>query len=278
MSPTLRFIAFAVLIVSGISSFAANFDVRKPAPSSVSPDDLRNRVRDYVKAHKEKATESQPAAFIRDPIAYEKWSDVRWRITRALMDNKPVGDLTEFGLRLEEDGSYSVKAREHPEWVPLDSLLTTLLDSQDFNEFAPQLKDRGFRERDLVVMKQYLGSNTPERLAFKENKPLVETFAAHIRSQNQVRKVPDREQVLAYLYQRARNYEEARRRWAVGLLNALDSQRQRILVSFFEEMDVTRVYGTKPVDTDALVKETIEPFITGQYLQAIKQKEEELQQ
>lgn len=36
---------------------------------------------------------------------------------------------------------------------------------------------------------------------------------------------------MAFVYQRHRNSQEAQRAWAVGLLDTLDRQRQRILVS-----------------------------------------------
>lgn len=157
---------------------AGTFDEWIVAPPALGAAAFKVRVKDYFAAYErlQSATDDSPGAQIRDRTEHDRWSGLQWRLARALDEQKPLGDLSEFGLISREDGSYSVRLKDYPQWAPLDSLLTVLRDPAVFESYATQLQARGFRDSDLEVMKEYVEKNNPQRAAFTANKPLIEMF------------------------------------------------------------------------------------------------------
>lgn len=267
------------LIFSAFHLHAAPFDESIRAPQALKQADIKLRTKEYfaAHAHMRSADKNTVGAQIRGRASYEKWSTFNWQVQRTLDERKPIGDLSEFGLTKKDDGSYVVRLKEYPQWAPLDSLLTVLTNPDVLESYAVELKARGFRDRDIELLRDYVAKNNFERTAFAANKPLIESFAVRVQARDRAKMPVDREQVMAYVYQRTRNWEEARRTWAVGLLNSLDKQRQRILASYFEEMDVSQVFSPAVSSLDELIKQTVDPLISGAYVQAVRQKELEVQ-
>jgi hypothetical protein len=266
------------LLMGAAALHAGPFDERVPAPPALDAIAAKARVREYFDAYERMRSAHGDAsvAQLRDRAAYQRWSTLQWQLKRNLDERKPLGDLAEFGLIGQEDGSYSVRLKDYPQWAPLDSLLTVLRDPVVFAAYAAQLQARGFRDQDVQALKAYIEKNNPERAAFAANKPLIETFAAKVQGESHANGDVDRELVMAYVYQRERNWEEAQRAWSIGLLDVLDAQRQRILMSFFRELDITHVFGPEAASIDELVKQTVAPLISGEYVQALRNKEAEV--
>jgi hypothetical protein len=256
---------------------AAKFDERIVAPKAASPATLKALTREYFATY-QRAQAKGVGGLIRDPAAYRQWFEWYWQLSETLDDKQPIGDLTEFGLIPQEDGSYTVDHKKYPQWAPLDRQLTILRTPVIFEAYAPELKTRGFRDQDLEVLKSYVDKHDPERGAFAENKPLVESFATKVQSLHRAKKSIQRADLKAYFYQSGRNADEAQRRWAVGLLDALDPQRQRILEAYFEELDVGHSIGPASGNFDDQLKTANEVFGTGQYQQLLKQEELEIRQ
>lgn len=257
------------------TSQAAKFDERIAAPKAASPATLKSLTREYFATY-QRAQAKGVGGLIRDPVAYRQWSEWAWRVSETMDEKKPIGDLTEFGLIPQEDGSYTVDLQQYPQWAPLDRQLTILRTPVIFDAYAPELKRRGFRDQDLEALKNYLDKNDPERGAFVDNRPLIESFAAKVQSLHRAKKSLGREDLKAYFYQTKRNADEAQRQWAVGLLDVLDSQRQRILASYFEELDVGNTIGPASGNFDEQLKIATDVFTSDQYLRALKQKELEV--
>lgn len=270
---------FWTLLLSCTAVHAARFDERIKAPKATSAADFKRSVRDYFEVYAQREKDAvDPGALIRDRAAYAQWFDVQWRLTRGLDEGIQLGDLAEFGLDREDDGSYTVHAKTHPQWMPVDLALMTLRDTSVFDAYARDLKQRGFRDQDLAVLKNYVASNNWERAAFAENKPLTESFAARAQALHRAKRPIDPEETMAYVYQRSRNSLEARRTWAAGLLDALDQQRQRILLSYIQEFDATRTFGSGDSGIDRHLESTVAPLISGEYVQALKQEEIKVRQ
>ena len=71
---------------------------------------------------------------------------------------------------------------------------------------------------------------------------------------------------------------EAERRWAVGLMDALDKQRQRILVSFLDEFQSDMTFGAPTQPLDATLEQEAQPIVSGEYAQIITTEEVQLRQ
>lgn len=252
-------------------------------PQVSGQESLRARVADYRAAFEQKSPETlpeaMPGAFIRDPATYHKRHDILWSIEQAL-DEKRAIDLTEFGFNRTASGSYSIKTREAPQWNPFDSFLEVLSTPESYEGHARALRQRGFRDQDLESMRSYLGANRPERVWFFPNKLLTQKFASTVVERRKRGSPIGREEVQAYRYHANWNINEARRRWAVGLLDTLDKQRQRILISYFQELGIVysiAVSNAGKSDLDVETQQTLDYLASGRYIQDLERQEVALQ-
>jgi hypothetical protein len=260
------------ILLSAAAVSAAKFDQKIRAPRAASAMDFKSHASSYFKTYEQTKNAHEAGGLIRDPAAYAKWFDAQWRLTQGLDERLSLGDLREFGLERAGDGSYTVNVKNHPQWMPIDLELTTLREPTIYDTHARELKLRGFRNQDLAILKNYLESNNWQSAAFAENKVLTESFAAEAQSRERAKRPVTPEETMSYVYQRSRNAAEARRAWAVGLLDALDKQRQRILLSYFEELDTTRTFGPPGTDLQLQLKRTVDSLLSGEYRQALQQE------
>jgi hypothetical protein len=110
-----------------------------------------------------------------------------------------------------------------------------------------------------------------------EAKPLANTFAARVKQRDKARLPTDLAEARAYFYQKRRIEDEGQRRWAVGLLDALDKQRQRILASYFEELEAKQQYGVPSEPFDVVLEREVDRLRSGEYLQLIATEETQIQ-
>ena len=125
-------------------------------------------------------------------------------------------------------------------------------------------------------MRTYLSTHEPRQLAYPRAKQLVDSYAKRLQKNKASLEQFDLEEVMAYRYQKDSIRREARRQWAVGLMDALDQQRQRILVSFFDELESERAFGVPTQPVSQIAKQEIQPLISGEYTQRIAQDEAKL--
>lgn len=276
----MRLFFWTLLLTCTGAAHAARFDERIKAPHATSAADFKRSVRDYFAAYERQYERDaeDASSLIRNRTAYEAWADTEWQLVRSLDDGMPLGDLSEFGFEREEDGSYTVKVKDHPQWMAIDLALATLRVPSIYDAYARDLRERGFRDQDLAALKNYLDSNNWESAAFAQNKPLTESFALRAQARHRAKRAIDPEETMAFVYQRNRNSLEARRAWAVGLLDTLDKQRQRILLSYFGEFDSTRSFGPPESGVQQHLERTVAPLISGEYIQALKQEEMRVRQ
>lgn len=267
---------FALFMVG--PAHAAPFDEKLKAPPAATAQVLRTKLEAHFATFQRKQQDTDPAAFIRDRLAHKQWSDLYFSVQLALDEKTSLKDLTNFGLVARPDGRYTVDLSEYPQWEPLDSRLRRLTNEEVVEDYVPALQARGFREEDIGALRTYLANNDPRTTVQVEGRQLVETFAKRVQGQRQAGQGLNLQDVLAYRYQKSSLRAEAERRWAVGLMDALDRQRQRILVSFFDEFQSEIVFSVPSEPLNVTLEKEAQPIVSGEYAQILTKEEAQLRQ
>ena len=257
---------------------AAPFDEKLRAPRAATSQALRTRLEAHFATFQRKQQDPDPAAFIRDAKAYRQWSDLYFSVQLAMDEKTPLKGLEPFGLVLQPDGRYRVDLHAFPQWEPLDSRLHKLMNPEVLESFMPALKARGFRDEDASALQTYLATHDPDLTLNTEGRQLVDTFANRLQKQRKGGQRLNLEEVLAYRYQKADLRAEVERRWAIGLMDALDRQRQRILVSYLDEFQSEMTFGAPHQALDQSLEQEAQPIVSGEYVQILTNEETRLRQ
>jgi hypothetical protein len=229
-------------VLAGVAAAAqaVEFDEKVKAPAAAEPAAFASRAEAF-RSRLDALGTGAPRALIEDRALLKEQVDLLWQFQRALDNGRPPDDLAALGIEPRGDGSYVIDYNVHPEWKRLDQSMASLLPVVEWNLLSKELQARGFRDSDLATLQKYVAENDARRLATRRALPLAISFSKVVRKLDRLRRpVPD-SLVLSYLYQRERVDAEATREWTQGLLQTLDAQRARILVSYFEEMESTGV-------------------------------------
>jgi hypothetical protein len=255
---------------------AASFDEKLKPPRVATSQALRTRLEAHFATFQRKQQDPDPAAFIRDAKAYRQWSDLYFAVLLAMDERTPLADLAEFGLVAQADGKYSVDLHAFPQWEPLDSRLHRLKNPEILESYVPALEARGFRDEDVTALRAYVATHDPELTLNTEGRQLVDTFAKRLQAQRKGGQRLNLQEVLAYRYQKSSLRADVERRWAVGLMDALDKHRQRILVSFLDEFQSEMAFGVSSDDFAATLEQEAQPIVSGEYLQILTTEEAQL--
>lgn len=269
-------VPLALLLV--VELHAAPFDEESKTPRAATAQALRTRFEGHFRTFQRKQQEADPAAFIRDAQAHRQWSDLFFAVKLALDERVPLNDLAEFGLVAQPTGTYNVDLKKFPQWEPLDSLLHQLSNPEVVDSYEAALKARGFRNEDFTALRTYLATHDQRLRIYQEGRQLVDTFAKRLQGRRQAGQLLNLDEVLAYRYQKESLRAEIEREWALGLMDALDPQRQRILVSFFDEFDSTLTLGMPNQPLGQTLQEEARPILSGEYTQIIDAEEAQLRQ
>ena len=255
---------------------AAPFDEKLKPPRAATAQALRTKLEAHFATFQRKQQDPDPAAFIRDAKAYRQWSDLDFALQLAMDERTPLKDLDAFGVVARPDGTYHVDLHAFPQWEPLDSRLHRLTNPEILESYLPALNARGFRDEDLTALQTYVATHDPKVDLHTQGRQLVDTFAKRLQAQRKVGQRLNLQEVLAYRYQKTSLRTEAERRWAVGLMDALDRQRQRILVSFLDEFQAEMVFGASQDDLAATLEQEAQPILSGEYVQILTTEEAQL--
>jgi len=221
---------------------AAGFDEKVKAPMIPETGELRSQAASFAVRHGE-VRSAAPDQLIRDAALASRKFDLIWEIQRAIDERKPLEDFGKVGIVSRGDGSYTVDMGEHPEWHDLPETMAGMLMREDLDALGPALMARGFRPEDVAVLKDYVTSNNPAKASANEVASVAIGFGRTIRKLDRIRRPVPENTIASYFYQRARAASESDRHWVEGLLQHLDAQRGRILVSIFTEMKPTAVWS-----------------------------------
>ncbi|HEY7639053.1 MAG TPA: hypothetical protein VH814_04960 [Steroidobacteraceae bacterium] len=278
-SRTKRFWASSIaLLALATVVHAEPFDAKSQVPRATTPQALRTRLESHFATYQRMQQAADPAAFIRDRQAYQQWADLFFAVTLAFDERMSVGDLSAFGLSAQPDGTYTVDLRKFPQWDPLDARLYRLGNPAVLESYVPALKERGFRDADIVALRTYLATHDPRLRIHAAGRELVDTFAKQLQERRKAGKPLNLDQVLMYRYQKESLKAECDRQWAVALMDALDPQRQRILASFLDEFESTLQLGGPAESLDRSLAAEAEPIVSGEYVQRLNFEEAQLRQ
>jgi hypothetical protein len=269
-------VPLAMLVAIGVH--AAPFDEKSKVPRVATSQALRAKFEAHFRTFERKQQDPDPAAFIRDAQAYQQWTDLFFAVKLALDERIPLGDLTAFGLVAQPSGTYNVDLKKFPQWEPLDSLLHQLSEPEVVDSYQAALKARGFRDEDITALRTYLATHDQRVRLYQDGRQLVDTFAKRLQGRRQAGQPLNLDEVLAYRYQKESLRAEIDREWALGLVDALDPQRQRILVSFFEEFDSTLTLGVPNQALSETLQEEARPIMSGEYVQIMSTEEAQVRQ
>ena len=233
---------------------AAGFDEKLKAPTMRDAGELRSQAASFAVRYAEVRT-ATPDQLVRDAALTSRRFDLIWQIQRAIDERKPLDDFAPVGIVSRGDGSFGIDMGEHPEWNDLQETMAGMLVREDLDALRPALIARGFRAQDVDILKDYVTANNPARASANEVASVVIGFGRTIRKLDRIKRAVPESTIASYFYQRARAASESDRRWVEGLLQRLDAQRGRILVSIFTEMKSTAVWA--PEDWS----ETVASFI-----------------
>jgi hypothetical protein len=235
-----RLLLALILAGTAAAAQAVEFDERVKAPSVTEPAAFRAQA-DSFKQRVRSLKEAGPRELMMNRALFAERFDLTWQLQRAMNARRPLGDLAEVGFVSRGDGSYAIDYEAHPEWHRLDEAMAGWLPLADWTTLGAELRARGFRESDITALQEYVRTHDARGASARSSLPLAISFSKVVKKLDRVKRpVPDN-LVLSYLYQRSRADAEATREWAEGLLQALDPQRARILLSYFDEMKFTGV-------------------------------------
>ena len=274
-----RLIASVLLLAwfTAGQTLAASFDAKTQAPRVASSKELRAKLEAHFATFERKQQDPDPAAFIRDAGAHKQWSDLYFAVQLALDEKKPLKDLDGFGLIAKPGGKYVVDLAAFPQWEPLDSRLHKLTNEEVVESYVPALRARGFRDQDVDALRTYLANNDPQVTVQAEGRQLVETFARRLQGQRAAGQKLNLQEVLAYRYQKSMIRAEAQRSWAIGLMDALDKQRQRALASFLDEgFKSEMMFGVATEPLDRTLEQEVQPVVSGEFAEIMTSEEAQL--
>jgi hypothetical protein len=191
--------------------------------------------------------------------------DLTWQVERAVNEGRPLNGLEEIGFMKHADGSYSVDTSKNPEWRVQANQIKAGLSSNMLDPICDTLVERGFRPEDVATLKKYVAENDVVSRGRAATAPIALAFHRVVKKFDKAGKpVPDA-LVVSFWYQNSRVINETNRAWAEGLLNSLDAQRRRILLSLFTEAGGT--FFVIPESTSAGIIRTLESVRSGDFEQ-----------
>src|SRR4030095_3669130 len=174
------FIAVMQIIAFAGVAPAAKFDEKIKAPPAPTNAELKAVIRDYFDTYARVNAKSS-AGIVRDKAAYQLWFETHWRLQRAIDQKRPLGDLSEFGLLANADGSYSVDLSQYPQWDTLVEDLQIFAEPTALDNLAAALQQRGVREHDIEAIRQYVARNEARPSA--EQLDITDGFGAKAKGQ-----------------------------------------------------------------------------------------------
>ena len=265
----------SALLLAISMSHAATTSDRLKAPAAAESKTIKAELSGYFTVYEKKRAES-PSALIRDFAARQSWTDLEYRIVRAIQEGRSLGDLSAFGLQSKPDGSFSVDLKRFPQWQPLDASLPVLSSPEAISGYEARLKARGFRHSDMDAVRTYVAEHDLALATQAAATRIAEKYAKHFVEERTAGRPPNVAAVTDYHYEIRRSWRETERKWSLDLLDALDPQRQRILASFFEEVASTKNFGKAQKNARQMLETEAKAFASGEYLNVSERADAQL--
>ena len=225
--------------LAGIASLAqaVEFDEKLKAPMARGGAELKSIAEGYS-ASFARLRDASPAEQVTNKVLAAERFDLAWQIDRALEDKRPLEDLSALGLVKHENG-FRIDYNAFPQWQPFPEMLASLMPTLNLDTVGPLLVNRGFRESDVVALRNYVETHDLQAATNARTLPIAISFSKVVRKYDKIKRPVGKDVVFSYLYQREKAGAEARRAWSEGLIQLLDDQRVRVLHSYFAELQGT---------------------------------------
>lgn len=230
------FAAVLMLALAGTGGLAqaAGFDEKLKAPMMKDAADLRTQIESFAPRYRE-IRAATPMQMITNASLARQQFDLTWQLERAVNDGRPLKEIEAIGFVNHGDGSYSIDVAVHPEWRVQANHIKSGLTSSLLEPICGALVERGFRPEDVAALKNYVSVHDVVAMGRAATASTALAFHRVVQKFDKARRpVPD-SLVISYWYQNTRLINETNRAWTEGLLENLDAQRRRILLSYFSE-------------------------------------------
>jgi len=265
------------LLIAVSTLNAADAIQRLKAPAAAERQAVKAELKAYFATYQRKGAESA-TALIRDDTARQAWTDLEYRIVRAIHEGRSLGDLSEFGLESKPDGSFTVDLKRFPQWQPLDASLPVLSTPEAISLYEERLKARGFRQSDLDAVRIYVAEHDLTVATQAAATGIAQKYAKHFAGESAAGRALSVDEVTDYHYELRRSWRETERKWSLDLLDVLDKQRQRILASFFQEIASTKNFGKAQTNARQTLEMEASALASGEYFSLNSGAEAQLRQ
>ena len=238
----------------GAAAHAVEFDEKLKAPAMKNAAELRPQAQGFAARFGE-IRAATPTQLITNASLARQQFDFKWQVQQAIDQRKPLDELADLGFLKRADGSYSIDMAAHPEWDDLPLTMVAVLTAPSFDQWAPALIQRGFRPEDIETTKRYVATHDARGMAASVGLPLALGFGRAVRKFDKLKRPVPESLVVSYMYQQQRAAGEASRTWSEGLLQQLDAQRCRVLLSTLMEMKTQATWA--PEDPAVAIAEKL---------------------
>jgi hypothetical protein len=213
---------------------AVEFDEKIKAPMVRGGAELKTQAESYSARFARVSTVSPAEMAANQALSQERF-EVEWQLKRALDDKRPLEDLSALGLVKQENG-FRIDYNAFPQWEPFHERLAVLMPTMDMDIAGPHLVSRGFRDIDVVTLRNYLETHDLKAATRARTLPIAISFSKVVKKYDRIKRPVGKDVVFSFLYQREKAEMESRRAWSEGLIRSLDDHRARVLHSYLSEL------------------------------------------
>jgi hypothetical protein len=233
-----RYLLALLLAATGVAQ-AVEFDENVKAPRAVSGADLKSRL-DAVSVRVSGPGAMDALERVRNTALARQHLEARWMVGQMVDARLPLTELEADGFEKQPDGSYVIDGAKHPEWHSMLEKVLVLSDATVLTRLEPAFTARGFRPEDHAALTAYVESHDLARMRGEAQLQLMISASKKAKKLHKLKRLDDNF-MESLFYQKQVQSAGVEMSWATGLLDVLQPQAQRILVSYFSELTPTSV-------------------------------------
>jgi hypothetical protein len=160
----------------------------------------------------------------------------------ALNERLPLGGLTEFGYTVEDKRNYSYNLKHQPHLALASEVFNEITEVSDVDARAPYLIEKGFRQIDLITLKQFLSQYDSDYIEQESQKAqlryvleVLPSMKAAVSKKMILSTGHYQKKMLVMVYFRHHVEQNVWRNWGLKMMATLDVPRQRILADYLVE-------------------------------------------
>jgi hypothetical protein len=239
--------------VVGVAN-AAEFDEKLKAPQARNSEQLKLAASAASQEFAAPSLDTREVT-IRNAAQARRRFDARWTLLHAVEIRAPMGDMSEFGLTPTANGEIHIDLKKYPQWDAFEDRVVGMLTHVQLDELGVQLTNRGINDAEFARLKTYVTETDAAAMSRRAALPVTVSFGRVVRKYDKIKRAVPNDLVFDFLYQREAATTESNRLWLANLLDELGPHAARILLSYFDELNATAIWG--PSDTEAGIRSTL---------------------